>query len=288
VAALEAAIQPPQGERRLDGRVKPGHDGKERGYPMPKLFRSVAAFIVVALIAVFATASANAALQFPPLTGRVVDDAGILSEAAKEKLNAYLAEHEKQTGNQVVVVTLKDLGGTDIADYGYQLGRAWGIGQKGKDNGVLIEIAPNQRQTRIDVGYKLEGDLTDAQSKLIIENVMLPAFRHGDYDKGIINGTVNVLRTLGGNPTGAEAIPEPQRDDGSPIGAFPIILMIIFFVVFGRHLWPLLLLGGLGGGGRGGWGGGGFGGGSGWGGGSGGGFSGGGGSFGGGGASGSW
>ncbi|GAA0564547.1 TPM domain-containing protein [Rhizomicrobium electricum] len=252
---------------------------------MFKHFRSVAAFFVVALFAVFATASANAALQFPPLTGRVVDDAGILSEPAKQKLTAYLAEHEQQTGHQVVVVTLKDFGGTDIADYGYQLGRAWGIGQKGKNNGVLIMVAPNQHQTRIEVGYGLEGDLTDAQSKLIVENLMLPAFRKGDYDGGILAGTVNVLRTIGGNPTGAEAIPRPQRDEGSPLGAFPIILIIIFFVVFGRHLWPLLLLGGLGGGGgRGGWGGGG----GGWGGGSGGGFSGGGGSFGGGGASGSW
>jgi uncharacterized protein len=283
MAALEAAIQPPQGERRLDGRVKPGHDGKERGYPMPKHFRSVAAFVAVALIAILATASAHAALSFPPLSGRVVDDAGIFSEPAKAKLTTYLAEHEQQTGHQVVVVTLKDLGGTDIADYGYQLGRAWGIGQKGKNNGALLIVAPNQHQTRIEVGYGLEGDLTDAQSKLIIENLMLPAFRKGDYDGGIMAGTVNVLRTLGGNPTGAETIPEPKQGGDSPLGGIPIILLIIFFVVFGRHLWPLLLIGGLSGG-RGG----GFGGGGGWGGGSGGGFSGGGGSFGGGGASGSW
>jgi uncharacterized protein len=251
---------------------------------MPKFFRSVAALVLFALFAVVAT-GAHATPSFPPLSGRVVDDAGILSEAAKDKLTAYLAEHEKQTGNQVVVVTLKDTGGTDLADYGYQLGRAWGIGQKGKNNGVLIEIAPSIHQTRIDVGYGLEGDLTDAQSKLIIENVMLPAFRKGDYDKGIINGTVNVLRTLGGNPTGAEAIPEPRRHgEDSPLGGIPIFLIIIFLVVFGRHLWPLFFLGGLGGG-RGGWGGGS----GGWGGGSGGGgFSGGGGSFGGGGASGSW
>jgi uncharacterized protein len=251
---------------------------------MPKLFRSVAAFIVFALTIVVATTGAHAALSFPPLSGRVVDNAGILSEPAKEKLTAYLAEHEQQTGNQVVVVTLKDLGGTDIADYGYQLGRAWGIGQKGKNNGALIIVAPNERQTRIEVGYGLEGDLTDAQTKLIIENAMLPHFRKGDYDGGIIAGTVNVLRTAGGNPTGAESIPPPRRHDrdGSPLGGIPIILIIIFLVVFGRHLWPLLLIGGLGGG-RGGWGGGG-----GFGGGSGGGFSGGGGSFGGGGSSGSW
>jgi len=213
--------------------------------------------------------------------GRVVDNAGILSAEAQQKLTAYLAEHEQQTGNQIVVVTLKDLGGTDIADYGYQLGRAWGIGQKGKNNGALILIAPNQRSTRIEVGYGLEGELTDAQSKLIIENGMLPHFRKGDYDGGVIEGTVDVLRTLGGKPTGAEAIPEPeQRGHGSPLGG--IIFFVILFVlwaVFGRSLWPILLLMSMGGGrGGGGWGGGS----------SGGGFSGGGGSFGGGGASGNW
>jgi len=249
-----------------------------------KSARVLAFGLFAIFLALFTSMPAVAALQFPALTGRVVDDAGILSDAAKEKLNAYLAEHEQQTGNQVVVVTLKDLGGTDIADYGYQLGRAWGIGQKGKDNGVLIEIAPNQRQARIDAGYKLEGDLTDAQSKLIIENVMLPHFRKGDYDGGVIAGTVDVLRTIGGKPTGAENIPEPRRhEQGIPIGGIPfIILLIIFWAVFGRHLWPLFFLGGFGGG-RGGFGGSDWGGGSG-----GGGFSGGGGSFGGGGASGNW
>jgi uncharacterized protein len=245
---------------------------------MPKFFRSVAALVFVALFALIAT-SAHAALSFPPLSGRVVDDAGVLSEPAKQQLESFLAEHERQTGNQVVVVTLKDLGGTDIADYGYQLGRAWGIGQKGKNNGALIIVAPNQRQTRIEVGYGLEGDLTDAQTKLIIENAMLPHFRKGDYDGGVMAGTVNVLRTLGGNPTGAESIPEPRRHgNDSPLGGIPILLIIVFLVVFGRHLWPLLFLGSMMGGGRGG----------GWGGGSGGGFSGGGGSFGGGGSSGSW
>lgn len=245
--------------------------------------RFVLAFLLMVLLGANA---AHAELSFPALTGRVVDDAGILSDAAKNKLTAYLAEHEQQTGHQVVVVTLKDTGGTDIADYGYQLGRHWGIGRKDKDDGALIIVAPNSHQTRIEVGYGLEGDLTDAQSKLIIENVMLPHFRKGDYDGGLIDGTVNVLRTIGGKPTGAENIPEPQKQNDGPFGHIPfIVLLIIFWVVFGRRLWPLFFLGSvLGGSGRGG----GWGDGGGWGGGSGGGFSGGGGSFGGGGASGSW
>ena len=247
--------------------------------------RTFVAAIFAAAFVVLATAGAQAGLSFPPLSGRVVDNAGILSAETQQKLTAYLTEHEQQTGNQVVVATVKDLGGTDIADYGYQLGRAWGIGQKGKNNGAVIIISPSTHNVRIEVGYGLEGDLTDAQSKLIIENVMLPAFRKGDYDGGVLAGTVNVLRTIGGNPTGAESIPKPEKHSGSPFGGVPFfVLLIIFWVVFGRFLWPLFLLGGLGGGRGGGFGG--FGGGSG--GFGGGGFSGGGGSFGGGGASGSW
>ena len=251
---------------------------------MVRIPRSLAVTVALALFAFLCLVPARAALTFPALSGRVVDDAGILSPEAQQKLTAYLAEHEQQTGNQVVVVTLKDLGGTDIADYGYQLGRAWGIGQSKKNNGALIIVAPSQRATRIEVGYGLEGTLTDAQSKLIIENAMLPHFRKGDYDGGLIEGTVDVLRTLGGKPTGAESIPEPQaRGGGNPLGgAAFLIILVLFWVFFGRHLWPLFLLGGLGGG-RGPWGGGGGGWGSG-----GGGFSGGGGSFGGGGASGNW
>jgi uncharacterized protein len=244
-----------------------------------------------ALLALFMTVSAEAGmtvgagakLSFPPLTGRVVDDAGILSQETQQRLTALLAEHEQQTSNQIVVVTVKDLSGTDIADYGYQLGRAWGIGQKGKNNGALIIISPTTHDVRIEVGYGLEGELTDAQSKLIIENVMLPAFRQGDYDKGVLEGTVDVLRTVGGKPSGAESIRQPQPHQGSPFGGIPIIfIVIVLWVLFGRFFWPLLFLGGIGRGGGfggGGFGGGGFGGG---------GFSGGGGSFGGGGASGHW
>jgi len=250
---------------------------------MRRAARSFAHVLAVALVAfVLAAGAARAALSFPPLTGRVVDDAGILSGDAKDKLTTLLAEHEQQTGNQVVVVTLKSLQGSDIADYGYQLGRAWGIGQKGKSNGALIIVAPNEHKTRIEVGYGLEGQLTDAQSALIIQDTMLPYFKKGDYDSGVLAATVQVLEAIGGKPSNADQLPQAQPDaQPSGHGGIPIFfIVIILWVVFGRFFWPLLFLGGIGRGG--GFGGGGFGGGSG------GGFSGGGGSFGGGGASGSW
>jgi uncharacterized protein len=247
---------------------------------MVRVVAAAGALLLLGLVA------AHAALSFPALTGRVVDDAGILSPATREKLTSLLAEHERQTTNQVVVVTLKSLQGTTIEQYGYQLGRAWGIGTKRRNNGALLIVSPTTHDVRIEVGYGLEGALTDAQSKLIIENAMLPSFRAGDYDGGVLNGALTMLQVLGGNPSASVTQPpvNTQPDDGGG-GHIPIIVIIIvLWLVFGRFFWPLLFLGGgwrRGGFGGGGFGGGGFGGSSG-------GFSGGGGSFGGGGASGHW
>ncbi len=243
---------------------------------------SIARMFAAAIAALlFGLVASYAALSFPALSGRVVDDAGILSTSTRETLTSLLAEHERQTKNQVVVVTLSSLQGTTIEQYGYQLGRAWGIGVKGTNNGALLIVSPSTHDVRIEVGYGLEGTLTDAQSKLIIENVMLPSFRKGDYDSGVLNGTITVLQALGGHPSAKVTEPavSDQQPDNSSGGHIPIIVIIIvLWLVFGRFFWPLFFLGGLGGG----WGrGGGFGGSSG-------GFSGGGGSFGGGGASGHW
>ena len=247
--------------------------------------------LLAAFAALFLLANAaGAAPQYPALTGRVVDDAGILSAETQQQLTALLAEHEQQTGNQVVIATIKSLGGADIDTYGVGLGRAWGLGKEGKNNGVLITIAPNDHKVRIDVGYGLEGTLTDEDSGLIMREAMLPYFKKGDYDSGVLAGTVTVLKALGGKPSGADQLPQPETQQDGQHGGIPVFLIvIILFFVFGRFFWPLLFLGSLGGFGRGGGFGGGFGGGGFGGGGfGGGGFSGGGGSFGGGGASGSW
>src|SRR6266851_4374770 len=115
--------------------------------------------------------------KFPPLMGRVVDDAGILTRSTRAALTDMLAQRERATGNQVVIVTLKDLQGYTIEDFGYQLGRKWGIGQKEKSNGVLLIVAPKEHKVRIEVGYGLEGTLTDAISRTIIDNYILPSFK---------------------------------------------------------------------------------------------------------------
>jgi uncharacterized protein len=245
---------------------------------LPRLFLCGFACLLLAAV------GSEAALEFPPLTGRVVDDAHVLSPRAQDRLTQLLAGEEKKTGNQIVVATLPSLQGTTIEQFGYQLGRAWGIGRKGKNNGALLIVVPSTHDVRIEVGYGLEGDLTDAQSRIIIDQFMLPAFRRGDYDGGVIAGTQAIIKVFGGVSLSPANQETSDQDQGNR-GGFPwYIIVILIWIVFGRFLWPLLFLGG----GSRGWGGGGFGGGFGGGGFGGGGFSGGGGSFGGGGASGHW
>lgn len=250
---------------------------------------------------------AMAAPKFPPLTGRVVDNANILSPQTEAELTQELASLETQTGRQLVVATLPDLQGYEIEDYGYQLLRAWGIGDKERDDGVVLIVAPSERKVRIEVGYGLEPVLTDALSSLIINRAIIPAFKQGNLEQGVVDGTRAIIKQLSlpDDEAKAAAATQTQAARSSDGGIGPATILVIFIVFwllsgvlggFGRRrrggLWwllPLILNSSSrgGGGGGGGWsdgGGGGFGGG----GFGGGGFSGGGGSGGGGGASGSW
>ena len=233
-----------------------------------------AAFVLAAFFAVSPFAAKAAEPKFPALTGRVVDEAGILSPAAEARLTEWLADYEAQTKRQVVVVTVSTLQGLPIEDYGYRLGRFWGIGQKDLNTGVLLLVAPTERAVRIEVGYGLEGEMTDAQSRIIIENDILPQFKQGKYEKGIFAGTAAILKTLGWK---GEAKGAPRAADDNPIPPWVFMLVVFFFFMLLRSGIFFLPMGGgvWRGGSRGGFGGGG-------------GFSGGGGSFGGGGASGRW
>lgn len=233
--------------------------------------------------------TAQAELKFPQLTGRVVDNAAMIEPSVREQLTRQLDAHEKATGEQLVVVTLPDLQGTDIADFGYQLGRHWGIGQKDKNNGALLIVARAERRLRIEVGYGLEERLTDAQSSVIINQVITPAFKAGNFSKGISDGVAAMLVVLGGNPLDEPStVYEPRGDQDSDFvsrhpGLLVFLVMLFILTIFVCQMLGILPSGGGGGRGSsgGGFGGGGFGGG-------GGGFSGGGGSFGGGGSSGGW
>ncbi len=235
---------------------------------MSTLKRSLFVFAAFLLFPLFAIAAPS----FPALTGRVVDNAGLLPESVAGNLGNVLAQYEKNTGNQLVVFTTNSLQGITIEEYGYQLGRYWGIGQKGKNNGVLLIVAPKDRQVRIEVGYGLEGKLTDAVSSQIIQTIILPKFREKKYVRGIDDGVTAIMMVLGGQKL---AVSEEEQGDNN---IFAIIFIFIFVVLF-----ILVQIYGKNSGG----GGGGFIGGSGFGSGSSG-FRGGGGGFGGGGSSGRW
>ncbi len=186
---------------------------------------------------VYAQAPANpagniAGVSFPALTGRVVDNASLLKPGERAALTNALAALEARNGDQVVVVTLPTLQGRPIEEYGYQLGRAWGIGQKGKDkgndSGALLIVAPAERTVRIEVGYGLEGTLTDAATRLIIENDILPAFKTGDFSTGILRGSARIIQLLGGDGgvvANDAAVPYPRH--GAPHTPPPLWLVIV-------------------------------------------------------------
>lgn len=135
---------------------------------------------------------------FPELSGRVVDTANILSKEELSTLNSLLKKYEEQSSNQIVILTLRSLDGYDISDYSYQIGRYWEIGQKNKNNGVLLVISMNEKKLRIEVGYGLEGDLTDKISHEIIEYILKPKFREGNLYLGISEATKAIIKAIKG------------------------------------------------------------------------------------------
>ncbi len=233
--------------------------------------------------------AAVAAPSFPPLTGRIVDEANIIPPVTETEIESKLAALEAKTSDQLVVVTLTSLQGYDIADFGYQLGRHWAIGQKDKDNGVILIVAPNDREVRIVVGYGLEGDLTDALTKIIIENAIIPRFKDDDVPGGIVAGVDDIIKVLTGEDAEIQELVREQTEDSGDSGDIPtvvIFLAIWVTIIVLSHLrrrkgrWVWVAGSGSSGSSSGGsWSSGGS---------SGGGFSGGGGSFGGGGSSGRW
>lgn len=206
----------------------------------PSAVRRWAALLLGCLIVLAFPGPAHAAPDYPALTGRVVDQANLLDATARDRLETRLAAHEAAGGDQVVVVTLKALGGESIEEYGVGLGRHWGIGQEGKDNGVLLIVAPEEREVRIEVGYGLEGTLTDAVSSQIIQNEILPRFRSGDMAAGIVAGADAIVAALGGAYHAEEwsvssdaAAPRPQPpipDWAIPFLFFGAWAIIVFFV----------------------------------------------------------
>ena len=171
--------------------------------------------------------------NFPALTGRVVDQARVLNPSIKDELETLLATHENNTTNQVVVATIESLGNAQIEEYSLELARHWGIGQKGKDNGVVLVVAPNDKQVRIEVGYGLEGTLTDALSSNIINYYIIPEFKKGDIQNGIKIGIQKIIALLDGDESVKEEI---ERQDETPMEAYGIVVgmvMVFASAIFG-------------------------------------------------------
>jgi len=175
------------------------------------------------------------------LDGRVMDHAGLLSVSARDRITHQLEAHEVATTNQVVVVTLADLGGLAVEEKGLELARAWQLGEQARDNGAILLVAVAERAIRIETGYGLEGALTDALAADIIRSTMQPAFRSGDFEGGIERGVGAMLEAIAGEYIAAE--PE--------ISTFPRLnpLVIGVFVIIGFAVLVVIidLFGGIGG-----------------------------------------
>jgi uncharacterized protein len=257
------------------------------------MFPSWIAVFSVWLALALASAVQAQNLKFPELSGRVVDQANVLPAETRTAINTKLVDLENKSSIQFVVATVASLQDQDIETYANLLFRKWAIGEKKKNNGVLLLVAPKEKKVRIEVGYGLEGVLTDALSKLVIVNGIAPRFKAGDFGGGVTRGVDDVISILTTDTSEWQKKPDLRPD--APGSAFDAILpfLIVALVIFiiwrgsrggrggGGGVGPFIVLNGLGGSGGDGWS-------SGSGGGDGGGFSGGGGSSGGGGASGDW
>src|SRR5271166_4298790 len=193
--------------------------------------------LVVALLAALWAGAALAVTSFPPLTGRVVDQAKILSPVTSGDLERKLADLEQKSGIQLVVATVSSLGGEEIEPYANELFRAWKLGEAKKNNGALLLIAPNERRVRIEVGYGLEGTLTDAVSSIIIGNAIAPRFKAGDFNGGVTRGVDDIITAL--TTDSAEWKPKPTdmrtESDGRLLDAIaPFLIFLFLMFIFSR------------------------------------------------------
>lgn len=196
---------------------------------------------IAMLVAVLGhAATAMAQPDFPRLTGRVVDDAGVLRSSTEQAISDQLEAHEAATTNQVVVVTVRSLEGLTIAEFGRRLGNYWGVGLAGQDNGVLLIVAPNEREVRIEVGGGLEGTLRDSLARTIIETEIIPSFRRGDLEGGVRAGTDAILAALEGSyEVPARSRPVNRSVSRSGPRFVPYLAIGVFVLValmFGRDM----------------------------------------------------
>src|SRR5271156_1342224 len=194
---------------------------------------------VTALIfCVISTLAAFAAFDFPPLTGRVVDQANVMTAEARGDIEAKSKDLEDKSGIQLVVATVSSLQDSDIETYANELFRFWKLGQAQKNNGVLLLVAPNEHKVRIEVGYGLEGTLTDALSSVIISSAILPRFKAGDFSGGIGRGVDGIISVLSGDTADWQPKVDVRQDDAQ--SDFNKLFPLLFFLLIVFLCWYLI------------------------------------------------
>lgn len=194
--------------------------------------------IIIFLLFIFSFLNADISQYFPKLDSRVIDEAKILSPNVKKDIDLILKEEEEKSSNQIVVVILNSLHGYTIEEYSYQLGRYWQIGQKDKNNGVLLVISMDERKIRIEVGYGLEGALTDKIAHEIINYTIKPNFKANQYELGILKAINEIMASIKG-----EYVAKPKSNEFNdvinafiPLGFFALIFLSMFINSISRKL----------------------------------------------------
>ncbi|MCG3687292.1 TPM domain-containing protein [Aliarcobacter butzleri] len=194
--------------------------------------------IIIFLLLILNFLNADISQYFPKLEGRVIDEANLLSPGVKKDINNILKNEENKSSNQIVVVILNSLNGYSIEEFSYQLGRFWSIGQKDKNNGVLLVVSMKEREIRIEVGYGLEGVLTDKISHEIINYTIKPNFKASQYELGILKAVNEIIKATQG-----EYVAKPKNTDFNsffnitvPLGFFTLIFVSMLMNGISRKL----------------------------------------------------
>ncbi len=202
----------------------------------PQLHRLPTTSLAAGLVLLFVCGLAWA-LDFPALSGRVVDEADVISPVVRQSIETKSKELEDKSGIQLVVATVKSLQGSDIETFANQLFRAWKLGEAKKNNGVLLLVAPTEHKVRIEVGYGLEGTLTDALAQVIIAGTMVPRFKTNDYSDGIARGVDGIVTVLNTDASEWQAKPKVRAEDEDSLFdvLYPILLFLVVIFIF-RHM----------------------------------------------------
>lgn len=198
----------------------------------------------LAFLFLFLISSTASALDAPALKGRVNDYGNMLSPSTEQQLDTLLGELERTDSTQIVILSIPSLEGDSIENFSIRVAEKWKIGQKNKDNGAILVISKNDRKLRIEVGYGLEGSLTDLVSGKIIRDVMVPYFKRGDFDAGISNGVQAMILAVRGEFKADAGPAQQQHHRSSGSGIIPVLAVLFLINMMGRVRKPLGMISG--------------------------------------------